>query len=64
VLGLPKISWLTFRRTYSSWPHEKGVPGKIVATLMGHAKVDTTLNVYTHVLDHSLRGAAEKTGGH
>ena len=47
VLGLPKISWLTFRRTYSSWAHEKGVPGKVVATLMGHAKVDTTLNVYT-----------------
>ena len=29
---------------------------------MGHAKVDTTLNVYTQVLDHSLRGAAEKVG--
>jgi len=24
-----------------------GVPGKVVAQLMGHAKVDTTLNVYT-----------------
>jgi hypothetical protein len=33
-----------------------------VATLMGHAKVDTTLNVYTQVLDESLRGAAEKVG--
>jgi integrase len=62
ALALPKISWLTFRRTYSSWAHEKGVPGKVVATLMGHAKVDTTLNVYTQVLDHSLRGAAEKVG--
>jgi hypothetical protein len=29
---------------------------------MGHAKVDTTLNVYTQVLDHSLRRAAEKVG--
>lgn len=56
ALGLPKISWLTFRRTYSSWAHEKGVPGKVVATLMGHAKVDATLNVYTQVLDDSLRG--------
>jgi site-specific recombinase XerD len=26
-----------------------------VATLMGHAN-DTTLNVYTQLLDHSLRG--------
>ena len=62
VLGLRKISWLTFRRTYSSCAHEKGVPGKVVATLMGHAKVDTTLNVYTQVIDDSLRGAAEKVG--
>jgi hypothetical protein len=24
---------------------DKGVPGKVVAALMGHTKVDTTLNV-------------------
>jgi integrase len=61
-LGLPKATWLTFRRTYSSWSHEKGVPGKVVAQLMGHANVDTTLNVYTQVLDGSVRDAVEKVG--
>jgi integrase len=35
----------TFRRTYSSWSHDKGVPGKVIAQLLGHASVDTTLNV-------------------
>jgi hypothetical protein len=30
---------------------------------MGHASVDTTLNVYTQVLDGSLRAAVEKIGG-
>ena len=30
---------------------------------MGHAIVDTTLNVYTQVLDGSLRAAVEKDGG-
>ena len=30
---------------------------------MGHANVDTTLNVYTQVLDGSLRDAVEKIGG-
>ena len=25
-LGLARATWLTFRRTYSSWSHEKGVP--------------------------------------
>jgi hypothetical protein len=39
------------------------VPGKVVAQLMGHANVDTTLNVYTQVLDGSLREAVDKVGG-
>jgi integrase len=48
--------------TYLSWAHEKGVPGKVIAQLMGHAKVDTTLNVYAPVVDGSLRRAAETVG--
>ena len=40
----------------------QGVPGKVVAQLMGHANVDTTLNVYSQVLDGSLRQAVEKVG--
>jgi integrase-like protein len=62
TLGLKRVTWLTLRRTYSSWAHEKGVPGKVIAQLMGHAKVDTTLNVYTQVLDGSLRRAADTVG--
>jgi len=62
ALGLKRATWLTFRRTYSSWAHEKGVPGKVVAQLMGHAKVDTTLNVYTQVIDGALRAAVDKLG--
>jgi integrase len=62
-LGLPNATWLTFRRTYSSWAHQKGVPGKVVAELMGHAKVDTTLNVYTQVIDGAKRAAAQQVGG-
>ena len=61
--GLPRATWLTCRRTYSSWSHDRGVPGKVVAQLMGHANVDTTLNVYTQVLDGSLREAVDKVGG-
>ncbi|MEO8680186.1 MAG: tyrosine-type recombinase/integrase [Vicinamibacterales bacterium] len=62
ALGLQRATWLTFRRTYSSWAHEKGVPGKVIAQLMGHAKVDTTLNLYTQVVDGALRMAAAKIG--
>jgi integrase len=62
TLGLERVTWLTLRRTYSSWAHEKGVPAKVIAQLMGHAKVDTTLNVYTQVVDGALRRAADTVG--
>jgi integrase len=62
TVGLKRVTWLTLRRTYSSWAHEKGVPGKVIAQLMGHAKVDTTLNVYTQVVDGALRRAADAVG--
>jgi len=42
--------------------HQTGVPGKVVAQLMGHAKVDTTLNVYTQVIDGALRAAVDRVG--
>jgi integrase len=62
ALGLKRVTWLTLRRTYSSWAHERGVPAKVVAQLMGHTKVDTTLNVYAQVIDGALRAAVDKVG--
>ena len=62
-LELPNASWLTFRRTYASWAHDKGVPGKVVAQLMGHTNADVTINVYTQVMDASLRTAVDRIGG-
>jgi integrase len=59
---LQRVTWLTFRRTYSSWAHDKGVPAKVVAQMMGHTKVDTTMNVYTQVLDGAARSAADRVG--
>ncbi|MGH9163047.1 MAG: tyrosine-type recombinase/integrase [Vicinamibacteraceae bacterium] len=60
--GVPRVTWLTFRRAYSSWAHDKGVPGKVVAQIMGHVNVDTTINVYTQVLDGAARAAADRVG--
>jgi integrase len=34
ALGIKRVTWLTLRRTYSSWAHEQGVPGKVIAQLM------------------------------
>jgi integrase len=60
--GLGRATWLTFQQTYSSWAHQKGVPANVVAAIMGHTKVDTTLNIYTQVLDGAARDAAERVG--
>jgi hypothetical protein len=38
------------------------MPAKVVAQLMGHAKVDTTPNMYTQVIDGALRTAVDKVG--
>jgi integrase len=62
AVGVPHATWLTFRRTYSSWSHHTSVPGKVVAQLMGHVNVDTRLNVYMQVLDGALRTAVDKVG--
>jgi integrase len=62
TLKLPNATWLTFRRTYASWAHDKGAPGKVVAQLMGHTNADVTLNVDTQVLDASLRTAVDRIG--
>ena len=35
---------------------------KVVAQLMGHTNVDTTLNVYTQVIDGAARAAADRVG--
>jgi len=62
TLGLPRATWLTFRRTYASWSHDLGVPTKVTAELMGHARVDVTLSAYTQTLAGAHAAAAECIG--
>ena len=57
ALGLRRATWTTFRRTWSTWAHEQGAPLKIMARVMGHTKVDTTINIYAQVNDESVRAA-------
>ena len=39
------------------------MPGKVRAQLMGHTNADITINVYTQVLDASLRTAVDRISG-
>jgi len=61
-LGMPQATWLTFRRTFASWSHNTGAPNKVTAELMGHARVYTTLNVYTQLMIDALRPAVDRIG--
>ena len=60
-LGIAKlIGWHTFRRTYSSLLAENGNEVKVVQELMRHAKVSTTMDVYTHARMERKRAAQSR----
>lgn len=48
------IALYTFRHTFATVLLEERENPKIVADLMGHTKVSTTLDLYSHVVSHSV----------
>jgi len=61
-LGLPRVNFLTLRRTFSTMAHEKGIPPKTIAAIMGHANVDTQLIYIQAPSDGMKRVAAARLG--
>ncbi|GHV16761.1 site-specific integrase [Clostridia bacterium] len=49
-----KITLYTFRHTFATMLLEQRENPKIVADLMGHTKVTTTLMIYSHVINNSV----------
>jgi integrase len=60
-LGLPKTTWLTFRRTFSTWADTRGISAKMRAELMGHGP-EVNQSVYTKIIPDALRNAAAEIG--
>jgi integrase len=58
--GLGRVTWHQFRHVHSSLLNDLGVPVKIAQEQLGHASVQTTLNIYTHVVKASHRRAIEQ----
>lgn len=59
--GITKtIGWHMFRYTYSSLLCEYGNDVKVVQELMRHAKISTTMEVYTHARMEKKREAQSK----
>lgn len=49
-LGIPPKTFHSIRHTYATRLFEANVPIKTVQALLGHADIDTTMSVYTHVM--------------
>lgn len=58
--GLPAITFHTLRHCTASFLLAQGVHPKVVAEMLGHSEVGTTLNTYSHLLPHLQEEAATK----
>ena len=54
------MTWHQFRHIHSSRLNDLRVLVKIAQEQLGHASIQTTLNIYTHVVDGSQRQAIEQ----
>jgi integrase len=60
-LGIQKkVSWHTFRRTYSTLLHANGEDVKVVQELLRHGSVKVTMDVYTQAQMPAKRKAQQK----
>ena len=59
-LGLPAITWHSFRHTHATLLGEVGESLRTAQAILGHSNLETTLNVYTHAIPESQRRAVDK----
>jgi len=60
-LGLPPVTWRSFRRSAESAMHNAGVPLKAQQEILGHTEVNTTL-IYAETNETGKREAVEELG--
>jgi integrase len=59
-VGLPLISWHSFRHTHATLLSDLGESLKTAQAQLGHARLSTTAEIYTHAVPASQRAAVEK----
>jgi len=57
--GVPRITLHEIRHTYATLQLQNGVHPKIVSEVLGHSKIEITLDLYTHVSTSMQESAAE-----
>ena len=59
-ISIEPIKFHALRHTYATRLFEAGIPPKTVQHLMGHSDIETTMNIYTHVMKEQKLEAIEK----
>lgn len=59
-LEMPEYKFHDLRHTHATWLLEEGINPKIVQKRLGHSRIETTLDIYSHVSLNEQRKAAEK----
>lgn len=59
-LNIEPMKFHALRHTYATRLFEANIPPKTVQTLLGHADIETTMNIYTHVMKETKLEAVEK----
>jgi len=62
-LGLPSIGWHDLRHTLISWLGSAKYSPKMIADVVGHSDIQTTLSVYTHAAMPEVRIALDEIAG-
>lgn len=63
VAGVPSIRLHDLRHTHATLGLAAGVPAKVMQERLGHASVQITLDLYSHVIPGMGADAAAKIGG-
>lgn len=58
--NIPHKKFHSLRHTYATRLFESKIPVKTVQVLMGHSDIETTMNIYTHVVEEVKIDAIEK----
>jgi len=58
--NINNVHFHCLRHTFATRALEEGIPAKTVSEILGHASVNTTLDLYSHVLLDTKRKAIEK----
>jgi integrase len=61
-IGLGFVNWRCLRTSHATWLNMAGVDPKTAQGQMRHARMSTTMDIYTQFVSESQRGAVDKLG--